>query len=233
MTRDSVLPLYLQICEMLTRDIAAGRLADGARLPPERTMAAELGIALGTLRAALAELASRGLLVRVQGSGNYVRAQADPASVYALFRLELIGGGGLPTADVLSVDRVKKDPRLPNFGPDPEGHRIRRLRFLSGRIAAVEEIWLDGSHAAHIDAEDLSASLYLFYRKRLGLWIAGAEDQVGQGLVPDWAPAAFPHRPGTALPMITRVSRAQDGTPAEASWTWFDPNTTRYVARLK
>jgi GntR family transcriptional regulator len=115
----------------------------------------------------------------------------------------------------------------------PEGHRIRRLRFLSGRVAAVEEIWLDASHAARIEIEDLSASLYLFYRKRLGLWIAGAEDQVGQGLVPEWAPAAFAPQPGTPLPMITRVSRAQDGAPVEASWTWFDPQTTRYVARLK
>jgi GntR family transcriptional regulator len=29
----SALPKYLQISEMLIRDIAAGRLADGARLP--------------------------------------------------------------------------------------------------------------------------------------------------------------------------------------------------------
>ena len=43
---------------MLIRDIAAGRLSEGERLPPEREMAAELGIAVGTLRQALADLTS-------------------------------------------------------------------------------------------------------------------------------------------------------------------------------
>jgi GntR family transcriptional regulator len=227
------LPLYQQIAELLIRDIAAGRLIDGERLPPERDMAAQLGIAVGTLRQALKDLTAKGLLDRVQGSGNYIRAKADPASVYALLRIELATGGGLPTARVLSVDRLPKDPRLPPFGISDEGHRIRRLRFLSGVVAAVEEIWLDGSYIPQIAVSDLSESLYLYYRQRLGLWIARAEDSIGQGPLPDWAPSEFPHPPGTPLPLITRVSRDQTGQSAEASFTWYDPETVRYVARLK
>ncbi len=227
------LPLYQQISELLIRDIAAGRLIDGERLPPERDMAAQLGIAVGTLRQALKELTAKGLLDRVQGSGNYIRAKADPASVYAMLRIELATGGGLPTARVLSVNRLPKDPRLPAFGSAPEGYRIRRLRFLSGTVAAVEEIWLDASYAPTIALGDLSESLYLYYRTKLGLWIARAEDSVGQGPLPDWAPADFPHRPDAPLPMITRISWDQEGRKAEASWTWYDPETVRYVARLK
>lgn len=227
------LPLYQQISELLIRDIAAGRLLNGERLPPERDMAANLGIAVGTLRQALKDLTAKGLLDRVQGSGNYIRAAANPASVYAMLRIELTTGGGLPTARVLSVDRLPKDPRLPAFGEAAEGHRIRRLRFLSGTVAAVEEIWLDGSYIAKVAPGDLSESLYLYYRQTLGLWIARAEDSVGQGPLPDWAPAEFPHQPGAPLPMITRISWDQDSRAAEASWTWYDPETVRYVARLK
>jgi GntR family transcriptional regulator len=227
------LPLYQQIAELLIRDIAAGRLIDGERLPTERDMAAELGIAVGTLRQALKALTEKGLLERVQGSGNYVRARSDAASVYALFRLERVEGGGLPTARVLSVDRCPKPATLPRFGTHREGHRIRRLRFLSGQVAAVEEIWLDGAEADRIAPGDLSESLYLYYRQRLGIWIARAEDSIGQGPLPDWTPAEFPHRPGTPLPLITRVSWAQDGRSVEASLTWYDPETVRYVARLK
>jgi GntR family transcriptional regulator len=227
------LPLFLQISELLIRDIAAGRLMDGEKLPPEREMAARLGIAVGTLRQALAELVAKGMLTRVQGSGNYIRAVSDPASVYALLRLELAEGGGLPTARVLSVLRCPKDAGLPTFGDSAEGHRIRRLRYLSGQLAAVEEIWLDGSYAGVIAPGDLSESLYLYYRERLGLWIARAEDRVGQGPLPDWAPSEFPHAPGTPLPLITRVSWGQDGRRAEASRTWYDPEVARYVARLK
>ena len=234
MPHPGALPVYQQVSELLSRDIASGRLADGERLPPEREMARDLSVSVGTLRAALAELGSRGMLHRVQGSGNYVRAQADTQAVYAFFRLELArgGGGGLPTAEVLSVDRLPKDDALPPFGRDAEGHRIRRLRFLSGQPAAVEEIWLDGALVPRIAVEDLSESLYLFYRTRLDLWIARAEDRVGMGQVPDWAPDAF--APRALVPKVTRVSsRASDGAAVEASWTWFDPDIAAYVARLR
>jgi GntR family transcriptional regulator len=227
------LPLYQQITELLIRDIAAGRLIDGARLPPERDMAAGLGIAVGTLRQALAALAEKGLLDRIQGSGNYVRAKPDPASVYALFRLELRDGGGLPTARVLSVDRLTKAGYLPEFGASTQGHRIRRLRFLSGVPAAVEEIWLDGALIPALTAAELSESLYLFYRRRLNLWVQRAEDRVGQGPCPDWSPAEFGQAPGAPLPLITRVSWGPDGSSVEASLTWYDPDRAAYVARLK
>lgn len=227
------LPIYLQITELLVRDIAAGRLIDGEKLAPERDMAEELGIAVGTLRKSLAELQARGLLERVQGSGNYVRAISDPQSVYSMFRLELLGGGGLPTAEVLDVARLEKAPDLPAFGRSAEGHRIRRIRRLSGRIAALEEIWLDGSFADVVTREDLSESLYLYYRTRLGLWIARAEDQVFLDNVPDWAPDIFGKRPGAPITHVLRLSYSQDGTRAEVSRTWFDHDVARYVTRLK
>jgi GntR family transcriptional regulator len=233
MLKPGALPLHMQISETLIRDINAGRLVDGERLPPERDMAAGLGIAVGTLRKALETLQEKGLIQRVQGSGNYIRAKADAESVYAFLRLELAEGGGLPTADVLSVDLLPKDPRLPRFGASEQGHRIRRLRYLSGQVAAVEEIWLDASLSPTLTADDLSESLYLFYRTRLGLRIARAEDRVGQGPLPGWSPPAFPHPPGAPLPMITRITWTHDGAAVEASWTWFDPDRVRYTVRLK
>lgn len=232
-SQPGALPLYLQISELLIRDIASGRLIDGVRLPPEREMASNLGIAVGTLRQALKVLADKGLLESIQGSGNYIRAKSDPSSVYALLRIELLSGGGLPTARVLSVDRLPKDPALPAFGTHAEGHRIRRLRFLSGVVAAVEEIWLDASLIDRIGADDLSESLYLYYRQRLNLWIGRAEDRVGLGPLPAWAPSDFPHPVGTPLPLITRTTWAQDGRSVEASFTWYDPEKVAYVARLK
>ncbi|TIM74189.1 MAG: UTRA domain-containing protein, partial [Mesorhizobium sp.] len=68
---------------------------------------------------------------------------------------------------------------LPVFGSSKKAHRIRRLRSLSGKPAALEEIWLDGSRAETVAIEELSDSLYLYYRKALGFWILRAEDRVG------------------------------------------------------
>ncbi|MCL6654670.1 GntR family transcriptional regulator [Agrobacterium rubi] len=227
------LPVYLQIAETLVRDITAGRLIDGEKLPPEREMATKLGIAVGTLRKTLAELHTRGLLERIQGSGNYIRAVTDPKSVYAMFRLELVAGGGFPTAEILSVSREVKPAALPAFGASQEGHRIRRIRRIAGQVAAIEEIWLDGSYIEKVAAEDLSESLYLYYRTRLGLWIAKAEDHIGLGHVPDWVPEAFGPKAGEPVPHILRVSYSHEGVMAEVSHTWYDPTVARYVNRLK
>ena len=226
------LPKYVQISETLIRQIAAGHLVNGARLPPERDMAAGLGISVGTLRKSLAELTAKGLLHRVQGSGNYVRHQPDTASIYAFFRLERPGGGGLPSADLLGVDRMAKPQDAPPFGPSAEGHRIRRIRRLDGTVVALEEIWLDASRAKRILAMDLSQSLYHFYRGRLGLAIVRVEDRVGTAQVPDWAPATFHLRPGQFSGYIDRVSHATDATPAEFSRTWFDSDRAQYVSRM-
>lgn len=233
MPQSSALPKYVQTAELLIREIAAGRLADGARLPPERDMAGELDVSVGTLRKALDDLTERGLLERIQGSGNYVRHKADAAGVYAFFRLERVEGGGLPTADLLDVRRLAKPDDLPVFGSSGEGHRIRRLRRLSGTPAAMEEIWLDAAWAQSVTREDLLESLYLYYRTRLGLWIARAEDRIGVAPVPEWAVDEFGLRPGEPAGFIERWGRTNEGAIAEFSRTWFDPDVARYIARMR
>jgi GntR family transcriptional regulator len=233
MSSRTALPVHQQLSEMLIREIAAGRMLDGEKLPPEREMAVQYGVAVGTLRKALAELTRQGMLERVQGSGNYVRARSEAAGVYAMFRLELAGGGGLPTAIVLDVQRMAKPRDLPPFGSSGEAHRIRRLRSLGATPAAVEEIWLDGSRAPAITAADLSESLYLHYRKALGFWIARAEDRIGVGEVPSWAPPGLGLAPRAACGFVERIGYAQDGASAEYSRTWFNHTIARYVSRLK
>lgn len=233
MSNRHALPLYLQISEMLIRDINAGRLEDGARLPPERDFAAQLGISIGTLRKALADLAEKGLLRRIQGSGNYVRARTDAKAVYAFFRVERLEGGGLPTAEVLAFDTVPKPADLPPFGTGEHAHRIRRLRRLNETPAVLEEIFLDAALAPDLTRDDLSESLYLTYRDRLGLWIERAEDRLSVAAVPDWVPEGFGLGAGAHALMATRISFSGQGTRAEVSRGWIDTNVATYVSRLR
>jgi GntR family transcriptional regulator len=233
MTGSSALPKHTQLSEMLIREILAGHLADGARLPPERRMAEELDVAVGTLRRALSILEEKGLLERVQGSGNYIRARPMIESVYAFFRLERTRGGGLPTARVLDVVKLRKPAGAPDFGRSLTAHRIRRLRFLDSVPVAIEEIWLDARFADRLKARDLIDSLYLYYKKVLGLVIARIEDRVGVSKVPDWAPEEFSMAAGASAGFIERVSFNQDHQPAEYSCTWFNPEAARYTIRLQ
>ncbi|MEC8711000.1 MAG: GntR family transcriptional regulator [Pseudomonadota bacterium] len=226
------LPIYQQVSELLIREIAAGRLLDGQRLPPERAMAAEHGVTVRTLRKALAELTGRGLLDRRHGSGNYVRVNDDVRSIYSMFRLELSEGGGLPTARLLSLEAIDRPADLPaDFATTAAATRIRRLRLLNGIAIAVEEIWLDGRFGT-LKTEDLSDSLYQTYRGKLGFWITRASDQVGLGQAPVWSPEGFDPPPGATVGFVERLSWAQAEAPVEFSRTWFDPVRARYVQRI-
>ena len=232
MAKTSALPKFIQLSEMLIREIAAGHLADGARLPPERDMADDLGVAVGTLRKALADVEAKGLLDRVQGSGNYVQHRPAVDSVYAFFRLELLKGGGLPTAQVLSVDRLAKLEGFARLGGHTEGHRIIRLRSLDGVLIALEEIWLDGAQREAVAMTDLSDSLYHFYRHQLGVVIASVEDRIGVDAMPDWTPMAFHLNAGDTAGYIERISWTAAKKPAEFSRTWFDPKRATYISRM-
>jgi GntR family transcriptional regulator len=233
MTVPATAPVYRQITDLLIRDIAAGRLVEGEKLPPEREMARSYDVSVGTLRKALADLAGRGLLERRQGSGNYIAGTRAAGGIYAFFRLELVNGGGRPTAQVLDVARMPKPADAPDFGPSDRAHRIRRLRRLNDVPAVLEEIWLDGSWAPAIDRADLSASLYHHYRTRLGLWIMRAEDRVGLGRMPGWPGVETTAPAGAVCGLVERVSWAQTGAAAEFSRSWFDADRVRYVSRLK
>ncbi len=60
--------------------VRTGRLAPGTRLPPYRSLAADLGMARNTVADAYAELIAEGWLTARQGSGTRVAERAEPLS---------------------------------------------------------------------------------------------------------------------------------------------------------
>lgn len=205
---------------------------DGQKLPPEREMAASLQTSVGTLRKALDQLVSQGRVERIQGSGNYIRADLERDSVYSLFRIERRNGRGKPSAEVLSVDYLDKPTGLPTFGSSAMGNRVRRLRRLDDVAVAVEEIWLDGN-VGKLDANTLGNALYADYAQQFSLMISHAVDAVAIGHVPSWAPENFGLLSGDACGYIERFAWSEAGECVEFSKTWFDQNQAIYVQRLR
>lgn len=70
-------PLYLAIARALEADIAAGRLAPGARLPTHRELADRLGVTVGTVSRAYAESERAGLVRGEVGRGTFVRGRDE------------------------------------------------------------------------------------------------------------------------------------------------------------
>lgn len=228
------LPVYRQIAELLVRQIKAGYWREDERLPTEAELAQRLGVAVGTLRKALALLQAQGVLERIQGSGTYVKKIAGTRQIYELFRLELSTGPGLPTAGILDVRRMARPAHVPALG----GHeseavwRVRRLRYLSQVPVALEEIWFEGAALKTLSAAALGDSMYLFYQQRLGVWIAQVEDRLSAAPAPAWACPPCALRSGDLAGFIERLSWATNRVLVEYSQTWFDPAVCRYSSRL-
>ncbi len=109
-------PPYEQVRRQLAALIGAGQLRAGDRLPPLRQLAGDLGLAVGTVGRAYAELESAGLVTSRRGAGTRVAAAAagragDPApALEALARDYLARAAALgvdPTTAVEAVTRLR------------------------------------------------------------------------------------------------------------------------------
>ncbi|EPJ47891.1 MAG: hypothetical protein OFPI_31460 [Osedax symbiont Rs2] len=228
------LPLYKKICELLHREITAGHWLPGERLPVESKLAQDLGVAIGTLRKALAQLESEGLLERRQGSGTYVKRAPSGSAVYQFFHLELPNGGGAPTAQTLSVEQVILEPVASQLGLrylKTKLWQIRRVRFLNETPVAVEEIWIDHRHSHLLEAKHLHESLYMHYRENFDFWIDRVEDKVDCAVAPQWATQQLGLTENTVLARVERKGWSNKNQLEEFSRTWFMPQKCRYIAR--
>lgn len=73
-------PPYEQLRRQLAELIQSAAIAPGSRLPPLRQLAADLGLAVGTVARAYRELESAGLISSRRGGGTRVSATAPNLS---------------------------------------------------------------------------------------------------------------------------------------------------------
>ncbi len=65
-------PLYLRLADQIERDIGSGKLPAGDKLPPQRNLAYDVGVTIGTVTRAYAVARERGLVSGEVGRGTYV-----------------------------------------------------------------------------------------------------------------------------------------------------------------
>ena len=76
-------PLYQRLADRIEADIDTGALASGAKLPPQRDLAYDIGATVGTVGRAYALLRERGLVSGEVGRGTYVLPRAASADTHS------------------------------------------------------------------------------------------------------------------------------------------------------
>jgi len=149
--------------DAIRRRVLSGELAPGARLPPERALADQLGVNRLTLRAALAQLTAANLLSVRQGSGYVVREwrrEGGPELIAGLADLAASGAEQRVIAsDLLAVRRAIAQAVLETLARGTAASARARINTAVELFAARAEDGLTPDEASELDLEVLATIL--------------------------------------------------------------------------
>lgn len=180
--RSGPIPLYYQIANIIEAAIADGTMPPGSRLENEVSLGTRLGISRPTIRRAIQELVSKGMLVRRRGIGTQVvqRAVTRKVELTSLYE-DLQHDAKHPTTELLSREMIPADTATAEALGVPESSdvlHIRRLRFADGVPLAVLDNSLPPAFASISEADLQGRGLYQLVRAR-GTQISVAHQRIG------------------------------------------------------
>jgi len=118
----------------------------GERIPTEPELASAYGVAISTVRAAVAELESLGVLSRRQGKGTFVVIPSRHTDLNRFFRISAVDGSkSSPHSELLSFRRQKADAKTSaalQLDAKTASHSVyvlKNVTRLSGTPVAVSE----------------------------------------------------------------------------------------------
>jgi len=227
------LPLYQQLQRSLREAIETRVLAPDDALPAERQIAAELSVSRITVRKAIDGLVEEGLLVRRQGSGNFVcsRIEKNFAKLTS-FSEDMRARGRTPRSEWLkrSEGAVTPEEALTlRLSPGAPVYRFHRLRFADDTPMCLEYATIAATALPSLSA--VGTSLYE------ALEAAGNRPvralQRLRALLLNTEQARLLHaREGDAGLLVERVGFLRDGSAVEFCQTYFRGDTYDFVAEL-
>lgn len=216
--RDTPVPLYHQLAQQLEAAITNGALGPGDAFENEVAMADRLGLSRPTVRRAIQELVSQGLLLRRRGLGTTVarrqiHRRAELTSLYDDLKRE---GGVMPSTTVLTHETVIDEVAATAMGlpVDTPLLHIVRLRTTGDTSLAVLQNWLPPAYS-DITCQELEGDgLYSLLRVR------GAKPVVAHQRIGARPPSASERKhlgltPSQPVLTMTRAAFDGVGNPVE------------------
>ena len=232
--RSSGTVLYRQIYVVLRDEIARGVYAATGVLPKEEALCERFQVSRITVRRALADLASTGVIERRHGLGTFVRPKTAsapaPSSPGFLESLRLVA---LETqVKVLQVGQAHPLPDVAALLQLPAGQtalRALRLRMIGKEPVMFTEAWLPATVGKGVTAAGLRRKPLYELLQELGVKFGRVVQEISaQAATPD---VALHLRTETASPLIrlTRVMHDIEGRPAVYVEALLPPERSRIV----
>ena len=211
-------PLYHRVAQHITAAIERGDLVSGDRLDGEIGLAQSLGVSRATMRRAIEELVSDGVLVRKHGVGTQVLSPPNlrKAGVRSLFD-ELAAAGRSPRSEVIQCEVVEADVDVAAALELPVGTavtHIERLRYADDVPFAIMRNWIPAA-LVQVDAGRIETGGLYEELRNSGIRMRVARQSIGAGVASAGQAQLLDVAPGAPLLNIHTVTLADLGYPVE------------------
>jgi GntR family transcriptional regulator len=220
--------------------ITQGEWVPGTALPAEAALAKEHGVALGTLRQALALLVAEGLLERQHGRGTFVRAGLGGASMLRFFRFRQSDERATtPTSKILSRHVELAAGEVADALGQPAGAsvlQLQRLRSICNQPCLLEQLTLPLPLFDALTQSDTAVwddLLYPMYQRVCNVSIYRAEDSVSFGLLTAGQAALLQLDAGHPCAQVQRRAFDMHGQCVELRTTLGDAFAFQYTAQIR
>ncbi|NLR97682.1 GntR family transcriptional regulator [Rhizobium sp. P38BS-XIX] len=180
---DSPEPLWQQAAKAITREINAGKLTSGSRLPPERDLIDRLSISRVTLRRALQSLVGSGVLVSSHGRGWYVATEAHQEFPQTLesfsetaARLGLKASSEVLRAEEASATLDQAEEL--SIAPGSRLFHLDRIRKLDGVPVAIDTSYFPAAKELNLSGADFSTASLFRLMTEAGIELSRAESTI-------------------------------------------------------
>lgn len=216
------MPLYRAVKRALMQAIEDGRLAPGATLPNEATLASSFGVSIGTLRQAVSQLVAEHLLVRRQGLGTFVARHSTERFLFQFFHVERGDGRReAPSVELLGFERGRLDDdtaeALGRRAGDAAWLFENRLR-LQGRAVVYDRITLPAVLFRGLSerrVRERPGTLYRLYQDEFAITVLRAVERA-RAVAADRASArVLGVAPGTPMLQLRRTALSFGDMPVE------------------
>jgi GntR family transcriptional regulator len=232
--------LYEQLKRQISERILLGHWAPGTVLPSENQLARDFGVAVGTVRRALADLTAEGLLMRRPKTGTVVTGRSPHHSLrffFQYFRLHGEEGDLLrSTARVLSVEQGKiteVEQDLLQAKAGSEVIRLHRLRSVAGRPVMHQRMVFEERRVPDFPVNAVPELLYRYLLEQYGIRISSIRESVAADLATDEDSVLLKLAPPAPILLIEEVSYDQAGLPVIIATSRAITDRYRYMNEVR
>lgn len=229
-------PIYKEIKQALMRRLAHGDWKPGEAIPSETRLKEEFGVAIGTIRKAVDELAAQNILVRQQGRGTFVAMHNRERLLFHFFHVERQDGyKEYPEVRLLDFVRDRASRAVADKLGLYEGDRVLRFRntlALEGVKVMVDDITLPERLFPRLTEKmlrDRPSTLYNLYQDEYNISVLRTTQRLAAGIVPREVAKALELPAGLPVLVIHRIACAYHDKPVEFRVSYVDTRLHDYV----